>query len=190
MDLDAYILAGGKSVRFGRDKALFPIKGEHMASRIHRILSEVKFRSITVVGRNELIGLDDVTCIPDRIPDLGPLGAIHSICAQPTKSSFFAISFDMPFIQSEVILDFLNQAAPYENSALEIEGRPQPLFAKYSASIADDVGDLIAKDELSMRALLRRIDAHLIDATSLCDDPQYVFANINTQNDLNKWLKK
>lgn len=190
MDLDAYILAGGKSSRFGSDKALFPIEGEAMILRVHRALSDAQFNNITVVGREEIRSLSGIHCIPDLLPNLGPLGAFHSICSQEKSKSFFTISCDMPFVEASIIQTFLEKTKGMDNCAVEIEGRPQPLFAKYSRNIAKQVNELIIAEELSMSALLQRIDIKLIDAKLLCDEPKKAFANINTQQELTKWLKK
>lgn len=190
MDLDAYILAGGKSSRFGSDKALFPIEGEAMVLRIHRALSEANFKSITVVGRENIRSLHGIHCIPDVLPNRGPLGAFHSICSLQKSESFFAIGCDMPFVQASTITNFLKQAELYENCAVELEGRPQPLFAKYSREIAGNVLQLIQNEQLSMSALLDRINIKLIEAGNLCENPKQVFANINTLQELTKWLKK
>src|SRR4029077_5743337 len=61
------IIAGGRSSRFGSDKALATIDAESMLDRIRRKLSQ-QVDDVVVVGRGG---------VPDQpAPDLGPLGGL------------------------------------------------------------------------------------------------------------------
>src|ERR1700746_2571986 len=71
-----YILVGGASSRFGRDKALAALGGRPMDARM-----EALFKSV-VLWKNWLVGNPDkydglgIGCIPDLWPGEGPLGGI------------------------------------------------------------------------------------------------------------------
>ena len=66
------ILAGGRSTRFGSDKALATLDGQALIDRVAEALAP-QVDALIVVGRSH----PGMTCIPDRpAPDLGPLGGI------------------------------------------------------------------------------------------------------------------
>ncbi len=48
--IPGFVLAGGASRRMGRDKALLPLRGEPLAARAARILSEAGCAPVTLIG--------------------------------------------------------------------------------------------------------------------------------------------
>lgn len=73
-----YLLAGGKSSRFGSDKARAEVAGEPLLLRVLRSLGT--FPSFVCVVARERGDYDDlgVETIADRLDGLGPLGGLHS----------------------------------------------------------------------------------------------------------------
>lgn len=70
-----FVLAGGASRRFGRNKALAEIAGEAMISRLCKVLRGAT-SSVEIVGASETYSQFGFTCIADRWPGEGPLGGI------------------------------------------------------------------------------------------------------------------
>ena len=63
MQLSAVILAGGRSVRMGRDKALLRINGETLLARTTRLAHEAGAAPVYLSGREGVPG-----ALPDRHP--------------------------------------------------------------------------------------------------------------------------
>jgi molybdopterin-guanine dinucleotide biosynthesis protein A len=70
-----FVLAGGGSTRFGRDKALVEIGGETLLARLCTALRRVT-PDVTIVGSREKYGGLGFACVADRWPGEGPLGGI------------------------------------------------------------------------------------------------------------------
>src|SRR5689334_4084026 len=70
-----YVLAGGGSTRFGRDKALVEIDGVPMLSRMRALLGAVS-QKVTVVAPPLRYAMLGVTAITDRWEGQGPLAGI------------------------------------------------------------------------------------------------------------------
>src|SRR2546423_1571312 len=70
-----YVLAGGESTRFGRDKALVEFDGQPMLLRMRELLGCVSGRVTVIASPERYAGLG-VECIADRWPGEGPLGGI------------------------------------------------------------------------------------------------------------------
>src|SRR4030095_15536507 len=64
--LSGFILAGGKSARMGRDKALLDWHGRTLLDHMTELISNVT-DEVHVIGRARF---------PDRLPGLGPLSGI------------------------------------------------------------------------------------------------------------------
>src|SRR5580692_1692239 len=71
-----YVLAGGRSKRFGQDKARVRLGGEMMLTRTCRLVREVS-RSVSVVAdRGSRYADSNVWVVEDLWPGEGPLGGI------------------------------------------------------------------------------------------------------------------
>ena len=77
-----FVLAGGKSSRMGRNKALLPYRGRTLVEHVAEIV-ETAAGSVSVVGDAETYGHLGYPVIEDVIPGCGPLSGIHA----PRQSS-------------------------------------------------------------------------------------------------------
>ena len=100
-----YVLAGGASTRFGRDKALIQVDGEPMLMRLCTMLRGVA-SSVSIVGSWEKYGSFGVECVADQWPGEGPLGGIitalmHAHTRNQRDAWCLVVGCDMPFLTSE-----------------------------------------------------------------------------------------
>lgn len=120
----AIILAGGKSKRFGSDKALFKTS-PNATTNIERILSKIKnliseiFISTNEVNKSkihDLLNNQNVNLVTDIAPfqNMGPLSGIYSVLSnfRDTKN-ILLIATDYPWITSESISLLLNNLNTY-----------------------------------------------------------------------------
>jgi len=110
----AGILAGGKSTRMGRPKALIelPTGGtmiEHAVQVARQVTDEV-----VVLGREIRLpaSLAKLTILDDAKPDGGPLAGLCSLLKRANRGWGLLLACDMPFIESAVIRRLLAQADP------------------------------------------------------------------------------
>ena len=105
-----FILAGGASRRFGRDKALVEFDGEPLIARLYRVLQAATGTPVRVIGDVEKYAHIGVECIADRWPGEGPLGGIITALDAASDSNpdstgsnswSLIISCDMPFLTVE-----------------------------------------------------------------------------------------
>ena len=84
MDIEAYILIGGRSSRLGRDKAFVEIGGRTLARRALDTVREsgIAVKTTFVAGSETQFAVEAITLdapfIFDLIPDRGPLGGLHT----------------------------------------------------------------------------------------------------------------
>jgi molybdopterin-guanine dinucleotide biosynthesis protein A len=110
-----YVLAGGGSTRFGRDKALAEIAGQPMLSRMIELLSNSVTSDVRVVGAATQYGKFAAPCVEDRWPGEGPLGGIITALLDTQHGSLGAwniiLSCDMPFLHAEWIAYLCERAS-------------------------------------------------------------------------------
>jgi molybdopterin-guanine dinucleotide biosynthesis protein A len=129
------ILAGGKGVRFGEDKALAAMNGrpllEIVFGRFKGLFAEI------LISANEPSRYDfpGIKVVKDILRHRGPLAGIYSCLKESSNELNFVSACDMPFIQPPLI-DYMIQKAPGYDVVVPSfgEGRLEPLHALYRKS--------------------------------------------------------
>ena len=88
MSVNGFILAGGKSTRMRRDKALLDWHGRPLL--VHMIdLLQAATDDVQVVGRDRL---------PDRLPGRGPLSGIATALALTSSDANLILAVALPLL--------------------------------------------------------------------------------------------
>src|SRR5512133_599706 len=78
----AIVLAGGKSTRMGRPKALLPVGGEPLIARVVRTLRAVVDEVVVVSAPGQPVPVLPARVVHDEVAYLGPLSGIrHGVAA-------------------------------------------------------------------------------------------------------------
>lgn len=109
------VLAGGRSSRMGRDKALLRIDGLTLLERTARVLRDAGAEHIAVSGAR-----DDG--IPDRWADAGPVGGIASAASRLPDGQWLVVPVDMPRLDAALL-----DALLVERSATAARWQHHPL---------------------------------------------------------------
>lgn len=130
--ITAVILAGGKSLRMGQDKAFLRIGGltiiEFQLQGLRPLFDEITLSTNSPERFRHL----DIPAFPDIIPDRGPLGGIYTALLKARHPHIFAIACDMPFINPELIRHLIERCEDYDVTVPETEQGLEPLHAVYS----------------------------------------------------------
>jgi molybdopterin-guanine dinucleotide biosynthesis protein A len=136
MQAAGFVLAGGKSTRMGRDKALLELNGITLVERALQSLSEVCAEVAIAGGAPELERYGRV--IPDVTPGCGPLGGIVAALEQTRWEWNLFVPVDVPFVPRAAWLAILERAAAEDALTVMARaggragGQVQPLCAAYS----------------------------------------------------------
>ncbi|QQR81304.1 MAG: molybdenum cofactor biosynthesis protein MoaE [Deltaproteobacteria bacterium] len=106
-DITGVILAGGKSSRFGTNKALVPWKQHTFIEEVLHTMQSVFDRVVIVTNTPEVYQHLGVEMLKDAIPHQGPLGGIE--VALRECGSSFVVACDMPLVTSEEIKSILSK---------------------------------------------------------------------------------
>lgn len=188
----AVILAGGKSSRMGRPKALLPFDGEPLIARIVARLREI-FDEIVIVAAPE----QDLPALParmtrDQVAYQGPVsGIFHGLSAAQNGASFVG-SCDMPFINLSLVSFLVANIADYDAVVPFWEGRYQPLFAVYRSAIAPLLAEQMERGELRPITLIEKVRTLRVDESDIRRfDPEGLsFVNMNTPADYEDALQR
>ena len=184
-DIVGVILAGGKSSRMGRDKALLELKGMSFIKNIADELQKVFTKVIIVSDRTEAYKFLGLRIYEDIFKNCGPLAGIHSAFIHSRSKVIFVVSTDMPLINSKIIKYILDLSFSNEAIVYSIHNTIQPLFGIYNRtcfSVLEE--DHLRRKQYSVVQFLNDIDSIIIPvpASPLCDIAR-MLVNVNTPED-------
>lgn len=188
-DIRAYIMAGGKSTRFKKDKSLHPFEGTPLIQIVYDIISPL-FSSVTIVANDpsKYAFLTD-SIIQDIIPGLGPLGGIYSALEHAETNRIFVFACDTPFINADFISYMKGLPDYYDIIIPELYGNYEPLHAIYGPGCLAPVKEAITSGgrkitDFFERVSLRKVtDEEILFYSNDSEEPR-MFLNINYQHDL------
>lgn len=186
-----YVLIGGRSTRFGRDKATFEFQGEMLADRAARVV-EAAFEGPQATFVSSTYGtFSGRRMIADVYPGRGAAGAIHSALADASAGWIFVLACDLPLVTGELIRMLYERADDDHGCIVPVQpdGRWQPLCALYQAdrclqAFEDAIGP--EGKHLSVRAIAeeaRPIAVQFAEYASL-PNARHLLSNLNTDFDL------
>jgi molybdopterin-guanine dinucleotide biosynthesis protein A len=123
-----YVLAGGRSSRMGRDKALLLKQGLPLASWVATAAAETT-GSATLVGDPARYTELGFRVIPDRFPGEGPLGGILTALQDSSAGWNLVLACDMPRVNAALLQKLLGAAFGFEGDAvIPVTGSSNPLW--------------------------------------------------------------
>lgn len=177
------VLAGGKSSRFGSNKAIFDFQGKTMIKHSVDLL-KLFCDCILISGDNEEYYRYDYPCIPDKYGSIGPLGGIISCLEKSDAEEFMIVTCDMPLLTPDLLAKLLLH---HERGKITIfkdaSGRlyPFPLILQKQHQI--QLKTLIINHKFRLQDLLNSIE---LNAVLISDNDLKSLANINSQDDVLK----
>lgn len=179
------VLAGGKSTRMGRDKALIEMDGSTMLQRAIDLLRP-HVREILVIGEPGKYAPKHATVIADHTPGQGPLGGLVTALKQARYVRVLVLACDLPNINDRLLVLLKNELHGDRDAVVPShQGRLEPLAAAYHRHAIEDFDDCLRNDVLKMSAALDRIRTAYTDVEPGENGwPADLFKNVNAPTDL------
>lgn len=178
------VLAGGRSRRMGRDKALLDRGGMSLLEYAWRLVGEVTAAAYVSVREDQV---DDperrrFPQVVDRFHDIGPVAGILSAQAADPAADWLVVACDLPNLDPGTLEHLLANAPPdaplvaYRSS---VDGLPEPLCALYRRGSSKLIEPYVKEGVVCPRKILLKNDAVLLDLPQ-----RNALANVNTPEDL------
>ena len=195
MKYSAIVLAGGKSSRMKRNKALLPLGEKTFIGTIVDELKEYFDEVIVVTNKPEDYRFLDCGFTSDLFADMGPLGGIHAGLLYTKNKYAFVTACDMPFIDAQVALKLAGLADGYDGAVPKKGKYLQPLFAAYSQDCLPAIEKCLIEDKKRIIAFYPYVKLLFPSWDELIENENVdkTFFNVNTPDDLrllNDYQKK
>ena len=184
------VLAGGRSLRFGSDKAFAELGGLSLARRAARALETVADRVVVVandIERHEPTGLP---VRPDLVAGIGPLGGLLtavSWAAEEHLRGVAVLATDMPLVPPSLLAMLTGKLDPGVAVVPASRGPRgfEPLCAAYDVGCLPAIEAAIRRGGRAVVSFFPDVDVRLVDlsAVASCGDPDRIFFNVNRPED-------
>ena len=188
----AAVLAGGKSKRMGKNKALINIGKDSLVettiNKIRPFFQEI----ILVTNKVESYAHLKIPMVSDIYENCGPLGGIHAALKAASYEFLFVVACDMPFIEPKFVEHILKSVDQNSDIVIpKVNDYYEPLHALYNKRCLPVIESCLNRGELKVTSIWPYLNVRFVEQEEInrFADPMKVFFNINTPVDLNKAKK-
>lgn len=191
----ALILAGGKSRRIKRNKALIKLGDKPLLLHVVEKVLGSTYETVVVIGKNDESDKyasflpSKVAILKDTVKRKGPLVGILTGMQKMRSEYTVILPCDSPFIKREVIGHLFKKAQGADAAIPRWpNGNIEPLHAVYKISPSISAAETaLRKDELFIVDMIKRLNKVVYvntDELKNFDQELITFFNINSQEDL------
>ena len=192
------ILCGGRSSRFGKDKALLTIDGVPMVRRMVGRISQVVDKTIIAARdsaqRESLAAIsavpDGAEVVFDPVRGYGPVAGILAGLSASKSEYSICLACDLPYVNPDAIDALFGCAEANTNDAAipkHPDGTLEPLHAVYGRSMIGACRDAMSRGEHTIRgaiSLLENVVFVPTESLRRFDPDLRTFLNLNYPEDL------
>ena len=195
MNIEAYILVGGRSTRFGSDKALAVTDGISLAERAYLLMSELfGSENVSFVARDQQTFATEASrlearVVYDVIEDRGPLGGLYTALTNASGEWIFLFACDLTDVTWSYISALKGKISETYDVVIpeQPDGKLQPLCAFYKVSqTLPIVRNMLDQDGKTpaMMSLIDQLEARVARDKEFVIYPPVAFTNVNHPSDL------
>ncbi len=171
-EVTGVVLAGGKSLRMGRDKARLLFRGRSLLDHMLDLLAQGGSGSCIVSGR-----YPGYRCIPDAFHDGGPIAGLLAVVeALPGRRLLF-VPIDMPLLDPRLIRRLSTEAA--QAACVRFADFALPMRLDASAAVRERL-QAIARESGRRRSVLALQAAVAVESLPLGAGDAAAMSNCNT----------
>lgn len=185
------VLAGGRSLRIGRCKAMEILHGKSLIEHVIERLKLLSKQILIVTSRNQpnLKTPCEAEVVEDLYSGKGPLAGIYTGLLASKSPYNIVVACDMPFLNIELLHYMLEASQDFDAVIPRLEKEKiEPLHAVYCRSCLNTIRTELEHNRLKISQTLDNLSVRYVERAE-CQrfDPQLLsFFNINSQSDLKR----
>lgn len=197
------ILAGGKSRRMGKNKALLQLGEDSLIAHVIRRMRLVVDELLLITNSPDEFAHLDLPMHADIFPNTGALGGVYTGLTHASHDTVLCVACDSPFLEPnlltylvsvlgehDVVMPYTDEGVGVRNASRgdEVRITLQTLCAAYSKRCLPIIASMLQESELRVHALAERAHIKHIspDIWQKFDPEGMSFFNINTPEDLDR----
>ncbi len=180
------ILAGGKSVRMGRDKAFVPFNGRFLIQTIIDTLTGVGDELLIISNTPAEYVRFGLPLFSDRYVDHGSLGGLHTAVYYASHPHTLVVACDMPYLNRDLLRYLLDLRHEADIIVPRWTKFPEPMHAVYSKRCLPAIERKLDANRLKIIRFYEEMNVRYVDRAEIekMGGNGRSFANINTPQEL------
>jgi molybdopterin-guanine dinucleotide biosynthesis protein A len=185
-NLTGFILLGGKSSRYGTNKAFVEIEGVRLVDRVAGVMQSIFDRVVLVTNTPGEYTYLGIPMVEDLIKGLGPMGGIYTGLMTMKNACGFFVACDMPFLSEGLIRHMVDVRDDFDAVVPRMDWMLEPLHALYTKKCLPVIQEAIGRHEHQIFKCFARLRMRYVDEEELrLWDPELrSFFNVNKPQDL------
>ncbi len=187
-DVSGVILAGGKSSRYGKDKAFVKINGLPLIESVIEVMGSVFQELIIITNSPNKYSRLGISVYQDAIKGLGPLGGIFTGLTTISKEAGFFVACDMPFLNRGLLRYMTESRGEFDAVVPRISGKMEALHGLYRKTCLPAIRRLIDSRVYQVLRFFSEVSVRYVDEGEIrrFDPNLRSFLNVNTPQELKK----
>lgn len=185
MNVQGIILAGGKSSRMGKNKAMLHLHNKKVIEHIIEQMRLITEHIIIIANEPSLYETYGFSVYSDRYVEKGPLAGLETALYHMDKDVAVVSPCDTPFIHHTVYEQLLMHIESYDAVVPKYDGRLHPLAGIYRKSVHPFIEQSIKQNNLRMTSFFEDVEVFIEDNFHSFDSSMIKkhFFNMNTTLD-------
>ena len=185
-EVTGLILAGGKSSRFGKNKALVEVGGVRLIERVIKVMGSVFKQVIIITNTPDEYAYLKLPMIEDLIKGLGPLGGLYTGLESISNETGFFVACDMPFLSEPLIRHIVEFRNEFDVILPKIDWKIEALHGLYNKRCLPAIRELIDSQQYQVIRFFPKMRVKYLDEAEIRKyDPELkTFFNINEPREL------
>ena len=180
------VLAGGKSSRYGSNKALVRVNGVPLIERTVRVMKALFPEVLLVTNTLADYAFLDLPMVEDLIKGLGPIGGIYTgLETMPGRAGFF-VACDMPFLNQGLLRHMVEVREDFDAVVPRMGWMIEPLHSLYTKNCLPVIKASIDAHEYQIAKCFKKLRVRYVEREELLvfDHGLKSLFNINEPKDL------
>jgi molybdopterin-guanine dinucleotide biosynthesis protein A len=192
LEIACIVLAGGKGLRLGRDKAFETVDGQSLLQRVVTRLGSFSSEIIIVTAKGKSFPQfghnPGFRVVADAYPGRGALVGLATGLAVSKAHYNLAVACDMPFLNQTLLRYMLGLKDGFDLVVPRVGGYVEPLHAVYARSCLAPMERLLEQGKMQINALFELVKVRYVESEEMerFDPRRLSFFNVNTSADLEK----
>ena len=184
--ISGVILAGGKSCRFGHNKALVEFNGTRLIERVVSVMRSIFQNTIIISNTPQEYEYLRIPIYEDITKGLGPIGGLQTGLNMIEDDMAFFVACDMPFLNKALIRYIVEAREHYDAVIPRMDWKIEALHALFTKRCLPAIDQTIASGQYQLIAFLDQVRVRYIDEEIIKTfDPELrSFINVNKPQEL------
>jgi len=181
-----FILLGGKSSRYGSNKALVEIDGVRLVDRVAGVMQSIFQRVVLLTNTPEEYAYLQMPMVEDLVKGFGPMGGIYTGLVTLSDEAGFFVACDMPFLSESLIRHMVDLRDDFDAVVPRMDWMLEPLHALYSKKCLPVIHEAIGRHQHQILKCFAEMRVRYVDEEELrlWNPDLRSFFNINKPEDV------